>query len=110
MLMIPTRISLNSAGRNDTGERMNQKITTKDGKPITLAMMREVLYSAVVCDALDSLGYTRQSPSVQLPPQPGINKRVGRCKTTLWADMAQKDPKPYELELIAVDGCKPDDV
>ena len=87
-----------------------QKITTKDGKPITLAMMREVLYSAVVCDALDALGYTRQSPTVQLPPLTGVNKIVGRCKTTLWADMAHKDPKPYELELIAVDGCKPDDV
>src|SRR5688572_14564220 len=89
---------------------MSQKITTKDGKPITLAMMREVLYSAVVCDALDSLGHTRQSPTVQLPPQTGVNKLVGRCKTTLWADMAHEDPKPYELELIAVDGCKPDDV
>ena len=35
---------------------------------------------------------------------------VGRCKTTLWTDMAHADPKPYELELKAVDGCRPDDV
>jgi regulator of RNase E activity RraA len=35
---------------------------------------------------------------------------VGRCKTTLWADMAHVDPKPYELELIAVDTCAKDDV
>ncbi len=40
----------------------------------------------------------------------GIQKLVGRCKTTLWADMAHDDPKPYELELIAVDACRPDDV
>jgi regulator of RNase E activity RraA len=77
---------------------------------ITLAMMREVLYSAVVCDALDSLGLTNQSPRVQLVPQSGSPKLVGRCKTTLWADMAHVDPKPYELELQAVDSCKPDDV
>ena len=40
----------------------------------------------------------------------GIRKLIGRCKTTLWADMAHVDPNPYELELIAVDGCKADDV
>src|SRR5439155_20935956 len=34
----------------------------------------------------------------------------GRCKTTWWADMAHADPKTYELELAAVDGCQPDDV
>ena len=35
---------------------------------------------------------------------------IGRCKTTLWADMAHEDPQPYELELRAVDTCQPDDV
>ncbi len=35
---------------------------------------------------------------------------IGRCKTTLWADMAHIDPNPYELELKAVDSCQPDEV
>ena len=35
---------------------------------------------------------------------------VGRCKTTLWSDMYHQDPHPYELELRAVDSCKPDDI
>jgi 4-hydroxy-4-methyl-2-oxoglutarate aldolase len=78
--------------------------------PITLDMMRQSLYSAVVCDALDAAGYPRQSPRVQLRPMTVNMLLVGRCKTTLWADMAHADPKPYELELAAVDGCKPDDV
>jgi regulator of RNase E activity RraA len=78
---------------------------------ITLPQMRESLYSAVVCDALDALGYTRQSPRVQLRRTSGGTRiLVGRCKTTLWADMAHVDPRPYELELIAVDSCKSDDV
>lgn len=77
---------------------------------ITLAMMREQLYSAVVSDALDQLGYQNQSPRVPLSPMTGIYSLVGRAKTTLWADMAHEDPRPYELELIAVDGCQPDDV
>ncbi|MEO1997972.1 MAG: RraA family protein, partial [Planctomycetaceae bacterium] len=35
---------------------------------------------------------------------------VGRCKTTLWGDMAHVDPAPYALELEAVDACQVDDV
>ncbi|MCH7726213.1 MAG: RraA family protein [Planctomycetes bacterium] len=73
-------------------------------------MMRERLYSAVVCDALDSLGFSRQSPRVELRPFTTSNLLVGRCKTTLWTDMFHRDPRPYELELIAVDACNPDDV
>jgi 4-hydroxy-4-methyl-2-oxoglutarate aldolase len=82
----------------------------KQDQQITLEMMREVLYSAVVCDALDGLGYTHQSPRRQFLPYTGCDKLIGRCKTTLWVDMAHQDPDPYALELIAVDGCKPDDV
>ena len=79
-------------------------------EPITLTMMRQSFYSAVVCDALDSVGYTRQSPRVPIPPLTTDRVLVGRCKTTLWADMFHEDPKPYELELKAVDSCRPDDV
>jgi 4-hydroxy-4-methyl-2-oxoglutarate aldolase len=77
---------------------------------ITLPMMRSALYSAVVSDALDSLGYRHQSPRLSLPPMTSGRLLVGRCKTTLWVDMAHSDPRPYELELQAVDGCQPDDV
>src|SRR6185503_2154220 len=77
---------------------------------ITLEMMRQSFYSAVVCDALDAEGFTHQSPRLALKPMTANRVLVGRAKTTLWADMAHVDPKPYELELAAVDGCKADDV
>jgi 4-hydroxy-4-methyl-2-oxoglutarate aldolase len=77
---------------------------------ITLAMMRAALYSAVVCDALDSLGWNRQSPRVPWQPYGANGLLVGRCKTTLWGDMYHADPRPYELELRAVDSCQADDV
>lgn len=77
---------------------------------ITLSMMRESLYAAVVCDALDALGYPRQSPRVALRPCTVEGLLVGRCKTTLWVTMYHQDPRPYELELQAVDSCLPDDV
>ena len=77
---------------------------------ITLEMMRSSFYSAVVSDALDALGYPRQSPRVSLAPLTTESVLVGYCKTTLWEEMEGKDPSPYELELQAVDECQPDDV
>lgn len=77
----------------------------------TFAELRSQLYSAVVADALDQLGFRHQSPRVNLSPITTTNSTlVGRCKTTLWADMTHVDPRPYELELKAVDECSPDDV
>src|SRR5262245_16764625 len=84
--------------------------TGDDGPEITLAMMREGFTAAVVCDALDAEGYPRQSPRIPLRPLTTDGVLIGRCKTTLWADMAHPDPRPYELELRAVDTCRPDDV
>lgn len=87
------------------------KRSTAAGKSaITLEMMRRELHSAAVCDALDAMGYPRQAPRAALAPLTGIHKLVGRCRTTLWVDMAHVDPRPYELELRAVDACQPDDV
>ncbi len=80
------------------------------GGEITLEMVRGALYSAVLADALDALGYRNQSPRVQLPPLTGVERIVGRCRTTLWADIDHEDLRPYELELRAVDACRPDDV
>lgn len=72
----------------------------------SLKEIEEKLYSAVLSDAMDSLGYRNQSPNIVLTPYTGIPVLVGRCKTTLWADMFHDDPNPYELELQAVDSCQ----
>ncbi|MDX1928510.1 MAG: RraA family protein [Pirellulaceae bacterium] len=77
----------------------------------SLDELRSQLYSAVVADALDQLGLRHQSPRVSLLPLTAPNSvLIGRCKTTLWADMAHVAPRPYELELKAVDECQPGDV
>jgi len=77
---------------------------------LTLADLRAHFTAAVVCDALDAEGFPNQSPRVPLRPLTVPGVLIGRCKTTLWADMAHPDPRPYELELTAVDTCRPDDV
>src|SRR5688572_18293216 len=85
-------------------------MTDTPGAAITLETMRRHLYSAVVCDALDRAGLPCQSPRVSLRPLTVAGVLIGRAKTTLWTDMAHVDPRPYELELLAVDSCQPDDV
>ena len=78
---------------------------------ITIQMMRQSLTAAVVSDALDGLGHRRHAPEIPLRPMTVCDGvLVGRCRTTLWADMAHPDPRPYELELQAVDACMPDEV
>ena len=72
--------------------------------------LRACLTAAVVCDALDAEGFVNQSPRLPLKPLAGTGVLIGRCRTTLWADMAHPDPTPYALELAAVDGCDPGDV
>ena len=79
-------------------------------QPITLNLMRTCFTAAVVCDALDAVGYRHQSPRVQLKPLTVPGVLVGRCNTTLWEDLDGPDPRPYELELRAVDACRADDV
>ncbi len=78
---------------------------------ITLEMMRANLSVPLLCDALDAAGLTHQSPRVALLPVTLPDAiLIGRCRTTLWADMAHVDPEPYKLELAAVDACRQDDV
>lgn len=80
------------------------------GKPLTFDQIREHLYSAVISDALDAAGFRNQCLAKTLPPQTGILKLAGRCRTTEWEDIDFEDPQPYQLELEAVDDCRPNDV
>lgn len=77
---------------------------------ITIEQVREKMYSAVISDALDSLGWKCQSPRLPFQHLTTSGFVVGRCKTTLWADMFHTDPQPYDLELQAVDSCRKDDI
>ncbi|MBI3837733.1 MAG: RraA family protein [Planctomycetia bacterium] len=74
------------------------------------AWMRRALYTAVVADVLDSLALRDQVVGVELRLVSGSGPLAGRAKTTLWQDLESADPRPYDLELKAVDECHTDDV
>ncbi|RCR70648.1 RraA family protein [Larkinella punicea] len=77
---------------------------------MNLEELKDKLYVAVLSDVLDQLGYTHQATRIPFHAYTGIPKLLGRCKTSLWADMYDADSNPYELELKAVDSCQPGDV
>lgn len=100
-----------TAPSDGTTPAMNASaICLPNGLTLTFDQIREKLSAAIICDALDQIDLRRQSPAVALPAMTVDRILVGRCKTTLWADMSHEDPKPYELELAAVDSCVTDDV
>jgi len=74
------------------------------------AAIRRALYSAVVADVLDSIGLREQVVDVPLTRLSGVGVLAGRAKTTLWEEVFDPDPRPYELELLAVDALRPDEV
>ncbi len=61
-------------------------MSNESPETITIAMMRTALYSAVMADALDGLGYTHQSPRLPFHSYTVSSLLVGRCKTTLWEE------------------------
>ncbi|MGD9723800.1 MAG: RraA family protein [Pirellulales bacterium] len=77
---------------------------------LDLDRLRHTLYTAVVADVLDALGLREQVLAGEFQRYSGHEVLAGRAKTTLWEDVHGVDPRPYELELTAVDECQPGEV
>lgn len=74
--------------------------------------MQQELYSAVIGDILDDLGFTSQMMKPEITPIPIWDEAVvcGRAMTVLSADIYEKPEKPYSLALEALDSLKPNDL
>jgi 4-hydroxy-4-methyl-2-oxoglutarate aldolase len=73
-------------------------------------VMKEKLYTAVICDALDILGYRNQALREDLRPLELDKVIVGRAKTILAADVYHVHENPYEVEIDAIDSIKQGDI
>ncbi len=73
--------------------------------------VREKLYTAAVCDILDSLGFRNQAMHQRIRPLlPDIRRCgfVGRARTIRWMETDYVvEGDPYGLELEAMDSLKP---
>lgn len=75
------------------------------------ANIREKLYTPVVSDALDRLGYMHQALRHDIRPVHADFVVVGRARTLLWmATYEPVAPNPYVNEIRAIDSLRPGDV
>ena len=74
------------------------------------AMMRTELYSAVLCDALDQLGFREQAMRADIRPIYPDAVVVGHALTMQSVDVYKPGENVYEHEIAAVDSLKPGDV
>ena len=72
--------------------------------------MEQKLYSSVICDVLDKLGYRQQAMRADIDPMwPGAVV-AGRAHTCLSVDIYETKENHYAMEIEAVDTLKPNDV
>ncbi len=72
----------------------------------------ELLYTAVLSDALDAVGVSTQAMAPSIRPLDDTLKMCGRARTGMYMEMpyVEEGVNPYELEIALVDDLKPGDV
>ncbi len=73
-------------------------------------VMRERLYSSVISDILDRVGFKNQAMEAEIRPLFPEAVLVGRALTVLSVDVYHEPTDPYLLEIESVDSLKPNDV
>jgi 4-hydroxy-4-methyl-2-oxoglutarate aldolase len=76
------------------------------------ALMKSKLYTGVICDTMDELGYRNQAMRENIRPLAPIvvENFVGRAKTVLSVDIYYVPNEPYEKEIKAFDSILPNEV
>lgn len=73
--------------------------------------MKQQLYTGLICDVMDSLGYRNQAMSCTIRPLEADNCKIaGRAKTILAVDVYEVEENPYEMEIRSIDSIKPGEV
>jgi len=80
--------------------------------PGFLDQIRQSLYSAVLSDVLDELGFRDQAMAASIRPLDENLTLAGFARTGLYREVfhAVAGENPYELEIALVDDLKPDEV
>ena len=79
---------------------------------VTVAMIRSKLYTAVLSDVLDELGYMDQALPPAIRPLDDARPMVGFARTGVYREVYRVEPgeNPYELEIALVDDLAKDDI
>ena len=76
------------------------------------AELKSVLYTAVLSDVLDGMGYMNQAMRPFVRPLDDSLKIMGRARTGLWMSVyeVKAGENPYEHEIALIDDLKPGDI
>ena len=74
------------------------------------AVLREKLYTAVVSDVLDSVGFRHQAMRHDIRPLHPDMVVVGRARTAYWIEEYKARDNPYLNEIALIDDLKPGEV
>jgi regulator of RNase E activity RraA len=79
---------------------------------VDFATLKQSLYTAVLSDVLDSLGYMHQAMRPFVRPLDEDSVIMGRARTGLWMNVfaVTEGENPYEHEMALLDDLKPGDV
>jgi regulator of RNase E activity RraA len=91
---------------------MNQSSALLPGKMsfTEISARLSPLYSAVLCDVLDSIGFRHQAVSHQIRPLFPSARIIGRARTMLSKAVNHMPEKPYAMEMEALDTLNENDV
>ncbi len=91
------------------GPRDAGRIATADELEIC-SHIEAQLYTAVVCDSLDELGFHHQAMQENIRPLHSACCFAGRARTVAWSDIYHEIEDPYALEIEAMDSILPGEV
>jgi len=83
--------------------------TTADETELFKRIEKE-LYTPVISDSLDQLGYRDNAMSYRIRPLREDFVFAGRARTANWIDVFVRDPNPYQVEIEFMDKLKAGDV
>ena len=92
---------------------MTERDPGRAATPADIELFRHIetnLYTAVLSDSLDELGYRSQAMRETLRPLSGKESFAGWARTMLCMDMYHVPPDPYAMEMEAVDSILPGEV
>ena len=74
------------------------------------SVLREKLYTAVVSDVLDGIGFRHQAMRHDIRPIHHDMVVIGRARTAYWIEEYKQRDNPYLNEITLIDDLKPGDV
>jgi len=108
-LFVPAFIA-NLCGMSQVARNVEHTPESRDKENDLFDQIERGLYTAVVSDSLDQLGFPDQAMREWIRPLSREFRFAGRARTIAYVDVYHVPPDPYGMEIRAVDSILPGEV